>query len=116
MERRRTAESEMRFTMLARACEFLHKLFARVRVGQMRDGSPLSMGARCGYLGPKVRRRAPTSRARSGVRGWTPVGRRAGAMSRDDALMAFRGIEVRPADTLLAERARDFLAGGPADS
>ena len=30
--------------------------------------------------------------------------------------MAFRGLEIRPADTLLAERARDFLAGGPADA
>ena len=30
--------------------------------------------------------------------------------------MAFRGLQVRPADTLLAERARDFLAGGPADA
>jgi DNA polymerase-3 subunit epsilon len=30
--------------------------------------------------------------------------------------MAFRGLEIRPEDTLLAERARDFLAGGPADA
>lgn len=31
-------------------------------------------------------------------------------------MTAFRGLRVRPADTLLAERARDFLAGGPADA
>ena len=30
--------------------------------------------------------------------------------------MAFQGVQVRPADTLLAERSRDFLAGGPADA
>ena len=34
----------------------------------------------------------------------------------NDWSKAFRGIEIHPADTLLAERARDYLAGGPADA
>ena len=31
-------------------------------------------------------------------------------------MTANRGIQILPADTLLAERARDFLAAGPADA
>src|SRR5690349_7915287 len=130
----------MRFTRAGWACEILHKLRAVDEVEQIQVGGRTEAAARSSppqpdppsYLGrgPAARCSRPGDSIAGPASGGTILpsgwnsgsarayrergfGRRTFALAGDDSVMAFRGLEVRPADTLLAERARDFLAGGP---